>query len=82
MADYILYLIVKAEALFLRLLPLRLSLLAGKYFGSAIYYLIGKRRQVAYANLRAAFRGRYTPAQLNGIIKRIYQNLSICQNPL
>jgi KDO2-lipid IV(A) lauroyltransferase len=69
-------LIVKAEAFFLRLLPLRLSLWIGRSFGSAIYYLIGKRKQVARANLRAAFRGRYKPAQLNRIIKRIYQNLS------
>lgn len=76
MADYILYLIVKVEAFFLRLLPLRLSLWVGRSFGSAIYYLFGKRKQVAYANLRAAFRGRYTPAQLNRIIKKIYQNLS------
>ena len=76
MADYILYLIVKVEAFFLRLLPLRLSLWVGKSFGSAIYYLFGKRKQVAYANLRAAFRGRYTPAQLSRIIKKIYQNLS------
>lgn len=76
MADYILYLTVKVKAFFLRLLPLRVSLWAGRSFGSAIYYLVGKRRQVAYANLRAAFRGRYTSAQLNMIIKRIYQNLS------
>ncbi|MDP3786373.1 MAG: hypothetical protein Q8R05_02340, partial [Candidatus Omnitrophota bacterium] len=76
MADYILYLIVKVEAFLLRLLPLRLSLWVGRSFGSAIYYLFGKRKQVAYANLRAAFRGRYTPAQLNRIIKKIYQNLS------
>ncbi len=76
MADYFLYLIVRIEAFLLRLLPLRFSFWVGRFFGSAIYYLVGKRRQVAYANLRAAFRGRYTPAQLNGIIKRIYQNLS------
>jgi Kdo2-lipid IVA lauroyltransferase/acyltransferase len=76
LTDYILYLIVKVKAFFLRLLPLRFSLWAGRAFGSVIYYLIGKRRQVAYVNLRAAFRGRYTPAQLDMIIKRVYQNLS------
>ncbi len=75
MGDYTLYLLVKAAAFILRLLPLKVLLWISRCIGSLIYYAIGKRRAVAYANLKCAFRGRYTHAQLNGIIKRIYQNL-------
>ncbi|MDD5072913.1 MAG: ELM1/GtrOC1 family putative glycosyltransferase [Candidatus Omnitrophica bacterium] len=76
MADWILYLFVRLEAFVFRLLPLKLSLWIARRFGSLIYYTMGRRKTVAYANLRAAFRGRYTPSQANRIIKEIYQNLA------
>ena len=76
MADLILYLIVRLEAFVFRLLPLRFSLWIARRFGSLIYYTMGRRKSVAYANLRAAFKGKYTPAQSKGIIKEIYQNLA------
>ncbi len=76
MGDWILYLLVRLEASLFRLLPLRLSLWMAGRFGSLIYYTMGRRKTVAYAGLRAAFRGRYTPAQANRIIKEIYQNLA------
>lgn len=76
LADYILYSIVKFLAVFFRLLPLRFSLWVGRCFGDLLYYLIGKRKAVAYANLKAAFRGRYTSKQLRRIIKSEYQSLS------
>lgn len=41
-----------------------------------LYYLIGKRKAVAYANLRAAFRGRYNPSQLKMIIREQCHSLS------
>ena len=76
MADLILYLLVRFEAFVFRLLPLKFSLWIARRFGSLIYYTMGRRKSVAYANLRAAFRGKYTPAQSKGIIKEIYQNLA------
>ena len=76
MADWILYLLVRAEAFVFRLLPLRFSLWAARSFGSLIYFTMGRRKTVAYANLRAAFRGRYTPSQLDGIIKDVYRNIA------
>jgi len=76
LADSILYLLVRLEAFVFRLLPLRFSLWIARRFGSLIYYTMGRRKSVAYANLRAAFGGRYTPAQSNRIIKEIYQNLA------
>ena len=76
MADSILYFLVRFEAFVFRRLPLRLSLWIARRFGSFIYYVMGRRKAVAYANLRAAFRGRYSPAQASRIIKRIYQNLA------
>ena len=76
MADLILYLLVRLEAFVFRLLPLKFSLWIARRFGSLIYYTMGSRKSVAYANLRAAFRGKYTPAQSNRIIKEIYQSLA------
>ena len=76
MADWILYLLVRFEAFIFRLLPLKLSLWIARRFGSLIYYTMGRRKTVAYASLRAAFKGRFTPAQSNHIIKEIYQNLA------
>lgn len=76
LADYILYTVVRFLAVLFRLLPLRFSLWVGRRFGDVLYYLIGKRRLIAYANLKAAFGGRYTPAQLKGIIKNEYRGLS------
>lgn len=76
MADYILCSIVKCLAVLLRLLPLNFSLWVGRRFGDILYYLIGKRKSVAYANLKAAFKGRYALRALNGIIKSEYQSLS------
>ena len=76
MADWILYLLVRFEASVFRLLPLKLSLWIARRFGSLIYYTMSRRKTVAYANLRAAFKGRFTPAQSSRIIKEIYQNLA------
>lgn len=76
MADLILYLLVRLEAFVFRLLPLKFSLWIARRFGSLGYYFMGKRKSVAYANLRAAFGGKYTPAQLERIIKDVYQNIA------
>jgi KDO2-lipid IV(A) lauroyltransferase len=76
LADWILYLIVRLEAFIFRLMPLGFSLWAARTFGSLIYHTMGRRKTVAYANLRAAFRGKYTPAQLDRIIKSIYRNIA------
>ncbi|KPK38335.1 MAG: hypothetical protein AMJ78_10185 [Omnitrophica WOR_2 bacterium SM23_29] len=58
------------------MLPLRFSLWVGRRFGDILYCLIGKRSLIAYANLKAAFGGRYTPVQLKGIIKSECRSLS------
>ncbi len=76
LADYILYSVVKLLAVVFRLLPLRFSLFIGRRFGDILYYTIGKRKSIAYANLKAAFRGRYNPSQLRGIIKSECKSLS------
>jgi KDO2-lipid IV(A) lauroyltransferase len=76
LADSVLYLLVRLEAFVFRLLPLGFSLWVARAFGSLIYYTMGRRKTVAYASLRAAFRGRYTPAQSKRIIKQVYQNIA------
>jgi len=76
LADLILYLLVRLEAFVFRLLPLKFSLWLARAFGSLIYYTMGRRKTVAYANLRAAFRGKYTPAQTKRIIKQVYQSIA------
>lgn len=76
MADYALYLLVRFQVFLFRLLPFRFSLWIGRRFGDIINSFIGKRKAIAYSNLKAAFGGRYSIRQLNGIIRRLYQNLS------
>lgn len=76
LADYFLYSIVKFLAYLFRLLPLRLSLWVGRRLGDILYYLIGRRKSVACANLKAAFRGRYSSDELRKIIRSEYQSLS------
>ncbi|MFH0771718.1 MAG: ELM1/GtrOC1 family putative glycosyltransferase [Candidatus Omnitrophota bacterium] len=76
LTEYILYLIVKSEVFLLCFLPLRFSLWLGRRFADVLYVLIGGRRPAAYANLQAAFRGRYSPCELARIIKRVYYSLA------
>lgn len=38
-------------------------------------YFSSKRRGIAYANLKSAFSGRYTPKELKAILKKAYANI-------
>ena len=61
---------------FIRALPLRMSLLIARMFGSAAYRFYGKRRSIGYVNIKAALAGRLSPAEIKSINKRIFQHFT------
>lgn len=75
MTDYILCISVRLLGFFFRKFPLRFSLFIGACVGGAGYYFRRKRRQIAYANLKAAFCSQKTPRELITINKKTFRNL-------
>ena len=67
---------VKALRVLARFLPLRVSFAVARGVGSAVYFF-SKRRQVAHKNLRAAFAGEMTSAQMRRVARSSMQNLSM-----
>jgi len=72
--EYILCIIVIFFSAVLIILPLRVGLLMGRFFGGLIYYLNIRRRRVAYANMKSAFKGSRTPEEMDRLIKNMYKN--------
>ena len=75
LADYLLYYLVKALSFLFRLIPVSLALLIARRLGVISMYFSSKRRGIAYANLKSAFSGRYTPKELKAILKKAYANI-------
>ena len=75
MIDYILCLIVRFVSAVFVLLPVRPLLFMARRLGSLAYYFFGKRKKVAYANLKIAFGKTKEPRELKLILKKVYQNL-------
>ncbi len=75
MKDYIGYIAVKILSFIFCLLPLRFSLFVGRSLGGLAFMINKKRRSIAYTNLKAAYRGQKTPAQLKKLTMDVYKNL-------
>ena len=67
------YMIVVALRVLAQALPRRLSLALGARIGRVFYVLRGRRRELAVANLRAAFPGR-TDAECRAILRATFAN--------
>ncbi len=57
-------------------IPLKIALFAGKIIGDTAYHLNPKRRAIAYANVKAAFRDKQ-PDEMRKIVRRHFRNLGI-----
>jgi KDO2-lipid IV(A) lauroyltransferase len=75
MADYILYIVLRAVVFLMRFLPLEAWLFLARRAGWVYYYFAGKKNKRAYANLKTAF-GHRSGRELKQIIKRLYQRLA------
>jgi KDO2-lipid IV(A) lauroyltransferase len=57
-------------------LPIGFSLWLGRRLGTVVYCFSGKRNRIAYSNLKAAFAGEKSPAELKRITKNVYRNMA------
>ncbi|MGB3082368.1 MAG: lysophospholipid acyltransferase family protein, partial [Candidatus Omnitrophota bacterium] len=63
---------VRVVNVLFHLMPIRLNLWLARRLGVLAYYLSGRRKQIAYANLKAAFSKEKTPYEIKHIAKNVY----------
>ncbi len=68
--------VVKAVSAFFMFLPMGVSLWVARMAGYIGYWLLPKKRAVAYANLRTIFAGEKTPQELHRIIRQVFVNFA------
>lgn len=71
--DYCLYFLVKAISSIVRFIPIGLSVSIGRVFGFMAFYLLRRKRRIAYKNLKMAFPD-YPPRKINSILKQTFMN--------
>src|SRR5947209_5224293 len=72
--DYAVYLAVRLLVCFLQSLPLPACRGLADGLAWLAYHIDKRHRQVALDNLRHAFPGRYTEAQLDRLVRRVYRH--------
>ncbi|MGB3242082.1 MAG: ELM1/GtrOC1 family putative glycosyltransferase [Candidatus Omnitrophota bacterium] len=72
MGDLLASLMVRVVNVLFHLMPIRLNLWLARRLGVLAYYLSGRRKQIAYANLKAAFSKEKTPYEIKHIAKNVY----------
>lgn len=77
MIDYILYISVSVTAFLLRLVPLRLAVLFGKFIGRTGFYTNPKYKRIAYMNLKAAFSHELPPHKIRKITSKTFENMGM-----
>ncbi|MFC1806798.1 ELM1/GtrOC1 family putative glycosyltransferase [Candidatus Omnitrophota bacterium] len=75
LGDYSLYYLARLVSFIFRLLPIPLVFFIARRLGEASMYLNMKRRRIAYANLKSAFLGQYSPKELKRILRKTYANI-------
>jgi len=73
LTDYCAYILLKILGPLVRAMPLSLSFFAGRIMGDLCYLFDLKHRAIAYANLKIAFGGKFSPAKLRGIVRKFYR---------
>lgn len=76
MLDLIASLLVRGINLLFYVTPIQFNLWLGRQLGVIAYYLSGKRVRITHANLRSAFSGEKSPAEIKRITKNVYRNVS------
>lgn len=72
MIDYIASILVRGLNIVFHFIPIRANLWIGRKIGGMAFFVNKKRRLIAYANLKAAFAGEKSPAELRAITKKVY----------
>ncbi len=65
------YFLIKIAAKLVQSFSIETSLSFARVLGYFVYYF-DKRRLIAYANIKAAFPGKYTPAEIRSIVHKSY----------
>ncbi len=74
MLSWIAYYLIKGVSFILGHIPLQGALACGRIAGY-VCWMFHRRKWVAYANLRAAFNGKYSSQELRRIVRKTYTNL-------
>lgn len=71
----LLYISARIAAFPLYLLPLRIGVELGAFFGKIAYYILPRERKKALAHLRLAFRGEKSEREIASIAGKLFSNL-------
>jgi lauroyl/myristoyl acyltransferase/mitochondrial fission protein ELM1 len=74
LADYAAFSLLKVFGPLLRLLPKDLSFALGRLLGDLVFLFDWKHRAVVYSNLRTAFAGRMSPAELRRTVRKFFRS--------
>ncbi len=75
MFDFLASYCLKGMAGLIQWLPISLSLTIARAIGSFVYFF-DKRRFIAYANIKAAFPGKYSASEIKSITHRSYRHFA------
>jgi KDO2-lipid IV(A) lauroyltransferase len=75
LGESILLFLAKALGLFFRAMPVEMALFIARRMAFIALLANIKRYWIAYANLKSAFRDKYTPKQYKKMLKSVYENM-------
>ena len=75
--ESILYWLVRGLSGFSQRVSPTCAAACGSGLGWCAYHLLGRRKVIAFGNLRAAFGSSYTPAEYERILRELFQNLGM-----
>ncbi|MDD4894008.1 MAG: ELM1/GtrOC1 family putative glycosyltransferase [Candidatus Omnitrophica bacterium] len=72
--DYWGCILIRSLGAVIRKLPLNVSLFLGKRVGELFYFVDFKHKAIAYANIKTAFRGQFSPRGLRRLTRDFYRS--------
>ncbi len=72
--DYWACILIRIVGAVIRMLPVRVSLFLGKRLGDLFYFVDFKHKGIAYANIKTAFSGQFSPRELCKITRNFYRS--------
>src|SRR4051812_27208049 len=76
-ADYTLYIVMRIAISIAQALPFALACLLADFMAWLAYQIDKRHREVALENLRHAFPGKYTDAQLDRLVRACYRHFCV-----
>ncbi|MBU4376947.1 MAG: lysophospholipid acyltransferase family protein [Candidatus Omnitrophica bacterium] len=74
---FFLYLLLECSNIIILLLPYRVIVFLGGFFGGLSYYFLPKYRNIALENLRLAFKDEKSEKEIRDIVKGVFRNLGM-----